>query len=139
MHHVLFAHGTAIDALRAEGVKNLGIVLNLEKSEPATTSAEDIAATDIGDAIFNRWYLDGVFKGKYPEALTGTTSSPSTCPRAAKRTWKSSPARSIGWASTTIPAASTNPRPTSSGFPISPGQGRRSKPPISAGKSTRRA
>ncbi|MDB5536269.1 MAG: beta-glucosidase [Devosia sp.] len=71
MHHVLFAHGTAIDALRAEGVKNLGIVLNLEKSEPATQSPEDIAATDIGDALFNRWYLDGVLKGKYPEALTG--------------------------------------------------------------------
>ena len=34
-----FAHGTAIDALRAEGVKNLGIVLNLEKSEPATRQA----------------------------------------------------------------------------------------------------
>ena len=71
MHHVLFAHGTAIDALRAEGVKNLGIVLNLEKAEPATQSPEDIAACDIGDAIFNRWYLDGVLKGKYPEALTG--------------------------------------------------------------------
>ncbi|MEO8685559.1 MAG: family 1 glycosylhydrolase, partial [Devosia sp.] len=71
MHHVLFAHGTAIDALRAEDVKNLGIVLNLEKAEPATPSPEDIAATDIGDAIFNRWYLDGVLKGKYPEALTG--------------------------------------------------------------------
>jgi beta-glucosidase/6-phospho-beta-glucosidase/beta-galactosidase len=33
MHHVLLAHGTAIDALRAEGGRNLGIVLNLEKSE----------------------------------------------------------------------------------------------------------
>ena len=40
MHHVLFAHGTAIDALRAEGVKNLGIVTNLEKSEAASESAE---------------------------------------------------------------------------------------------------
>ncbi|KKB86011.1 beta-glucosidase [Devosia limi DSM 17137] len=70
MHHVLLAHGTAIDALRAEGVKNLGIVLNLEKSEPATDTPEDIAATNLGDAMFNRWYLDGVLKGKYPEDLT---------------------------------------------------------------------
>jgi beta-glucosidase len=70
MHHVLFAHGTAIDALRAEGTKNLGIVLNLEKSEPATDSAEDKAAFDFGDALFNRWYLGGVFKGQYPDILT---------------------------------------------------------------------
>ena len=70
MHHVLFAHGTAIDALRAEGAKNLGIVLNLEKSEPATDSADDRAAQNIGDAVFNRWYLGGVFKGQYPEELT---------------------------------------------------------------------
>jgi len=70
MHHVLFAHGSAIDALRAEGAKNLGIVLNLEKSEPATDSEEDRIACDYGDAIFNRWYLGGVFKGQYPENLT---------------------------------------------------------------------
>ena len=70
MHHVLLAHGTAIDALRAEGARNLGIVLNLEKSEPASPAAEDQLAFDYGDALFNRWYLGGVFKGQYPEILT---------------------------------------------------------------------
>ncbi|WP_449396709.1 GH1 family beta-glucosidase [Devosia riboflavina] len=70
MHHVLFAHGTAIDALRATGTKNLGIVLNLEKSEPASDSAEDKAACNFGDALFNRWYLGGVLKGQYPAELT---------------------------------------------------------------------
>lgn len=70
MHHVLLAHGHGVDALRAEGVKNVGIVLNLEKSEPATDSAEDQIAFDYGDALFNRWYLGGVFKGQYPELLT---------------------------------------------------------------------
>jgi beta-glucosidase len=70
MHHVLFAHGTAIGALRAEGAKNLGIVLNLEKAEPATDSELDQLACNIGDAIFNRWYLGGVFKGQYPSELT---------------------------------------------------------------------
>ena len=70
MHHVLYAHGTAIDALRGEGVKNLGIVLNLEKAEPASDTPEDQAAFNIGDALFNRWYLGGVFKGQYPEELT---------------------------------------------------------------------
>ena len=70
MHHVLFAHGTAIDALRAAGAKNLGIVLNLEKSEPASDSEADRKACDFGDALFNRWYLGGVLKGQYPESLT---------------------------------------------------------------------
>ncbi len=70
MHHVLFTHGTAIDALRAEGTKNLGIVLNLEKAEAASDSPEDKAAQNLGDALFNRWYLGGVFKGQYPEELT---------------------------------------------------------------------
>lgn len=70
MHHVLFAHGTAIDALRANGAKSLGIVLNLEKSEAATDRPEDRAAMNLGDAIFNRWYLGGVLKGKYPQEVT---------------------------------------------------------------------
>lgn len=70
MHHVLFAHGHAIDALRAGGANNLGIVLNLEKSEPATDSEADRNACDFGDALFNRWYLGGVFNGQYPEVLT---------------------------------------------------------------------
>jgi beta-glucosidase len=70
MHHVLLAHGTAIDALRAEGAKNLGIVLNLEKAEPGGSDAGDEAAADIGDALFNRWYLGAIFKGAYPEELT---------------------------------------------------------------------
>jgi beta-glucosidase len=70
MHHVLLAHGTGVDALRAGGVKNIGIVTNLEKAEPATGSEADRRACDLGDALFNRWFLDGVYKGQYPEPLT---------------------------------------------------------------------
>ena len=70
MHHVLYAHGMGIDALRADGVKNLGIVLNLEKSEAASNSEADLKALDIGDALFNRWFLGGIYKGQYPEVLT---------------------------------------------------------------------
>lgn len=66
MHHVLFAHGAAIDALRAHGVRNLGIVLNLEKSEAFSDSEADRTAAGFGDALFNRWYLGGVLKGQYP-------------------------------------------------------------------------
>jgi beta-glucosidase len=70
MHHVLFAHGTAIDALRAEGARNLGIVLNLEKAEAGGSSPGDEEAADVGDALFNRWYLGGIFKGTYPKEIT---------------------------------------------------------------------
>jgi beta-glucosidase len=70
MHHVLYAHGMGVDALRAAGVKNIGIVTNLEKSEPASEKEEDYRAFDLGDAMFNRWFLGGVYKGQYPEVLT---------------------------------------------------------------------
>ena len=66
MHHVLLAHGTAVAALRAEGGKNIGIVTNLQKCEPASDSAEDAAATELFDGIFNGWYLGGLYKGQYP-------------------------------------------------------------------------
>lgn len=66
MHHVLFAHGKAIEAMRAEGGKDLGIVLNFEHYQPASDSEQDKKATFIADGIFNRWFLDGVFKGAYP-------------------------------------------------------------------------
>jgi beta-glucosidase len=69
MHHVLFAHGSAIDALRAEGAKKLGIVTVLKHLVPASNSADDAAATDLEDALFNRWYMDGLFKGRYPDVL----------------------------------------------------------------------
>jgi beta-glucosidase len=70
MHHVLYAHGMGVDALRAGGVKNIGIVTNLEKSEPASESEADMKAFDLGDAMFNRWFLGGLYKGQYPEVLT---------------------------------------------------------------------
>jgi beta-glucosidase len=66
MHHVLYAHGAAVASLRAEGGKNIGIVTNLQKSEPASGSAADAEATELFDGIFNGWYLGGLYKGQYP-------------------------------------------------------------------------
>ncbi len=66
MHHVLFAHGTAVRAMREEGGSNLGIVLNFEWCEPASDSDADRQAARTWDGIFNRWFLDGLFKGAYP-------------------------------------------------------------------------
>ncbi|MGB0799305.1 MAG: family 1 glycosylhydrolase, partial [Planktomarina sp.] len=69
MHHIQLAHGNAMQVLRDHGQKNLGIVLNLGHGEPASESAEDIAATKTFDAIHTRWFMDSLFKGHYPEDM----------------------------------------------------------------------
>ena len=67
MHHILLAHGEAVARLRQMGADNLGIVLNLEYTKPASDNAEDIAAADMWDSIFNKWFLGGIFKQSYPQ------------------------------------------------------------------------
>lgn len=72
MHHVLKAHGEAMSRLRAKGRDNLGIVLNFEYAQPATESAADHSAAAISDAVYNRWFIEAISKGAYPqEALEG--------------------------------------------------------------------
>ncbi|KNG95706.1 GH1 family beta-glucosidase [Pseudaestuariivita atlantica] len=69
MHHVLVAHGRAIQAMRALGMTGLGCVFNLEWSEPADDSPAAREAAARYDAIYNRFFLGGVFKGAYPDAV----------------------------------------------------------------------
>ena len=72
MHHVLLAHGTAIGAMRALGMDNLGAVMNLEYASPADGSDAAAAAARTYDAIYNRWFLSGIRRKCYPEeALAG--------------------------------------------------------------------
>ena len=72
MHHVLKAHGTATQAMRAMGQGNLGAVFNMEWAKAASDSAADEAARARFDGYYNRFYLSGVFKGEYPpEVLEG--------------------------------------------------------------------
>ena len=67
MHHVLLAHGRSVQVMRALGVKNVGVVMNFEYAQPAGNSEESKAAAKLYDGIYNRWFLDGVFRKKYPE------------------------------------------------------------------------
>ncbi len=72
MHHVLLAHGRAIDAMRGMGQENLGIVLNFEYAAPATDGSADRQAARRQDAIYNRWFINAIMSGSYPaEALDG--------------------------------------------------------------------
>lgn len=66
-HHLLLSHGLAMQSLRADGAKSqLGIVLNLSSTVPATAMPADIAAADLTDSRSRRWYADPLFKGHYP-------------------------------------------------------------------------
>ncbi len=72
MHNVLLAHGSAMQVMRAKGMKNLGIAPNFEAIQPADDSAEAKAAAAREEALFNRWFIEAIFKGQYPEeALEG--------------------------------------------------------------------
>jgi beta-glucosidase len=68
-HHLLLAHGAAVQAYRASGRHRIGLVVNLEPKYPATTSEADLAATRRADAYMNRQFLDPALLGAYPSEL----------------------------------------------------------------------
>jgi len=70
-HHVLLSHGLATDALRGQGDNStqVGITLNLAPAYPASDSPADAAAAARHDGYLNRWFLDPVFRGQYPEDM----------------------------------------------------------------------
>ncbi len=70
-HNLLRAHAMAVRAYRAEGRHAVGLVVNLEPKYPASSTAEDLAATARADAYMNRQYLDPVYRGSYPDELKG--------------------------------------------------------------------
>ena len=72
-HHLLLSHGLAMQAMRAVGSPaKLGIVLNQWTADPATDSAADIAAAEFEYARSVQWFMDPIFKGRYPELALKT-------------------------------------------------------------------
>jgi beta-glucosidase len=69
-HHLLLSHGMAVEVLRRE-VHNaqVGITLNVSSIEPATSSDADAHAARLVDGRTNRWFLDPVFRGTYPDDI----------------------------------------------------------------------
>ncbi|WP_336644935.1 GH1 family beta-glucosidase [Microbacterium sp. USHLN186] len=67
-HHVLLAHGRAVQALRERDAKlSLGITLNLTVADPADVDDPlDIDAARRIDGQFNGWFLSTLFHGEYP-------------------------------------------------------------------------
>ena len=66
-HHLLLSHGLAVDALR--GSAPVGITLNLAPVRPASDSEADRAAAARFDGHYNRWFLDPLLRGRYPQDL----------------------------------------------------------------------
>lgn len=64
-HNLLLSHGMAVQEIRRLAKKSvkLGIALNLSPVYPKGPLAE------AHDLRLNRFYLDGIFKGRYPEAI----------------------------------------------------------------------
>ncbi|MCX7720557.1 MAG: GH1 family beta-glucosidase [Dictyoglomus thermophilum] len=69
-HNMLLAHGLAVQAYRDGGYKgNIGITINVATVYPETNSEEDLKAAEKQDAFGNRWFIDPIFKRKYPEII----------------------------------------------------------------------
>jgi beta-glucosidase len=67
-HHVLLSHGWAVEAIRRNSPgAEVGIVLILSPVGPASPSDADREAARHADGAFNRWYLDPLFRGRYPQ------------------------------------------------------------------------
>ena len=64
-HHLLLAHGLALDAMRVPA----GIALNLQPAVPASDAAEDVRAARLADLHMNALYLDPLFGRGYPQEL----------------------------------------------------------------------
>lgn len=69
-HNLLRAHGMMVQAFRASGAKGeIGITNYLPSHYPLSDSPQDIAARDRWDGTWNRWFLDAIYKGAYPNDM----------------------------------------------------------------------
>ncbi|HVC87337.1 MAG TPA: GH1 family beta-glucosidase [Gaiellaceae bacterium] len=69
-HHLLLSHGRAVEILRgASPGSEVGITLNLDHAYAESASDEDAAAAQWVDGFHNRWFLDPIFRGSYPQDM----------------------------------------------------------------------
>ncbi|MEV4416110.1 GH1 family beta-glucosidase [Catellatospora sp. NPDC049609] len=66
-HHLMLGHGLAGQALRAAGVRELSLTLNLARVSSADPAdPHDVAAARRIDGVLNRIFLDPALRGEYP-------------------------------------------------------------------------
>ncbi len=66
-HHLLLSHGLSVDVIRRNVPDaEVGIVLNTSPAWAHSDTDEDREAARRFDGLFNRWFLDPLFRGEYP-------------------------------------------------------------------------
>jgi beta-glucosidase len=72
-HHLLFSHGLATQAIRAESPRpaKVGITLNMSVIEPATDREDDVVAARMFEGVWQDMYLEALYHQRYPEDILG--------------------------------------------------------------------
>jgi beta-glucosidase len=69
-HHVLLGHGLAAEVLRRNSTQaKVGITIDLVAFHALTDTPADVAAVTRLDGSRNRWILDPVLRGEYPQDM----------------------------------------------------------------------
>jgi beta-glucosidase len=68
-HNLMRAHGAAVQAYRAIGAHEIGLVVNIEPKYPASEGDADVAATRRAHAYMNEQYLHPALLGRNPPEL----------------------------------------------------------------------
>jgi beta-glucosidase len=68
-HNMMRAHGKAVQAYRAIGKHEIGLVVNIEPKYPSTDGAADAEAVRRAHGYMNEQYLDPALLGVYPPVL----------------------------------------------------------------------
>ncbi len=69
-HHILLSHGETVLRYRDMGMKgDIGITLNLTPVYAKTDREEDREAATRADGFSNRWFLDPILQGAYPDDM----------------------------------------------------------------------
>ena len=67
-HHLLLSHGRAVPAIRRNAPgSRVGITLNAAKVEAASPGEADRDSARQFDGELNRWFLDPIYFGRYPD------------------------------------------------------------------------
>src|SRR5579875_121100 len=69
-HHLLLSHGMALERLRTLMPQaHIGISLNLTPVSAADDHKTTLQGVERTDLFYNRWFLDPLFRGVYPQQL----------------------------------------------------------------------
>ncbi len=82
-HHLLLSHARAVGAYRdsGRGDGQIGITLNLSPVYPFRDTPEDREAARTADGHYNRWFLEAVFRGAFPEDTLRLYEAQGAAPR----------------------------------------------------------